>query len=76
MVIGKYKIYHMVFTATAVKHTSQKQLSDNTAQGPHVDGCGVWNSQNDLWSPFVKEKISSEYHIYLYIYAYVCTYCK
>lgn len=48
----------MVFTATTVQDTPQKQLSNNTAQGPHVDGCGVGNSQDDFWSPFVEEKLN------------------
>lgn len=53
-----YKTYHMVLTATTVQDTPQKQLSNNAAQGPHVDGCGVRNSQDDFWSPFVEEKLS------------------
>lgn len=57
-VVDKYKTYHMVFTATAVEHAPQKQLGNNAAQGPHVDGCGVGNSQDDLGSPFMEEKLN------------------
>lgn len=52
----KLNTYHMVFTATAVQHAAQKQLSSNAAQRPHVDGCCVRNSQDDFWSPFREKK--------------------
>ena len=50
LVTFKHKTHHFVFTMTRVQHKAQKQLCSNAAQSPHVDGCCVWKSQDDLWS--------------------------
>lgn len=50
LVTFKHKTHHFVFTVSRVQHKAQEQLCSNAAQSPHVDGCCVRKSQDDLWS--------------------------
>ena len=41
----------IIFILTRKDRYSHEALEDDAAEGPHVDGCGVGNTEHDLWSP-------------------------
>ncbi len=47
---------HVVFAAARVQHKAQEQLRSNAAQRPHVNGCCVGMSQDDLWRPSSRQR--------------------
>lgn len=42
--------YLVILRCSGVQRPAQKQLSDDTTQGPHVYGLTEGQTQDDLWS--------------------------
>ncbi len=44
------KSYLVILRCSGVERPAQEQLSDDTTQGPHVNGLTERQTQDDLWS--------------------------